>query len=247
MPPSDTPPSASDILIAVDNLTKMFGLQPALRGLSFTVSRGTVTALLGPNGSGKTTLLRILSALSTPTAGKVTIGGWSLPKEAAAVRAQLGVISHAPLLYDDLTAAENLRFYGRLYGCEDEQRIAAVLDRVGLARRVLDVVRTYSRGMVQRLAIARAILHDPAVLLLDEPYTGLDAYGESLLDELLHQWRAERRTVILSLHDIPHAALISDRALILRAGKLVADVNISEISEMSEAGNLPALFKQVTA
>lgn len=229
-----------DALITVEKLTKLFGLNPALRNVSFSVPRGAVMALLGPNGSGKTTLLRILAALSTPSGGTVTIGGWALPKEAARVRAQLGVVAHAPLIYDDLNAVENLRFYGQLYSCADEARISAVLERVGLAKRSRDLVRTYSRGMVQRLALARAMLHNPAVLLLDEPYTGLDAYGTALLDDLLREWRAEGRTVVISVHDIAHAATICDRALILSAGRVAAEVAMQDVAD------LPGLFAQVT-
>src|SRR5439155_1281354 len=122
------------------------------------------------NGSGKTTLLRILSGLSRPTTGQITIGGWTLPGEADAIRAQLGVVAHLPLLYDDLTAEENLSFFARLYNLENyEARIATVLEQVGLTKRARELVHTLSRGMQQRLAIGRAILHDPAILLLDEP------------------------------------------------------------------------------
>src|SRR5205085_8532291 len=118
----------------------------------FNIASGAIVVLLGPNGSGKTTLLRLLSGLSRPSGGSITVGGWSLPKEAAAVRAQLGVVAHLPLLYDDLTAAENLRFFARLYSIEQPSpRITAALDRVGLARRANELVRTFSRGMQQRL------------------------------------------------------------------------------------------------
>src|SRR5258706_113098 len=170
-------------LIEANGLVKSFGLRPALRDVNFNVASGSIVALLGPNGSGKTTLLRLLSGLSRPTAGSITVGGWNLPREAAAVRAQLGVVAHLPLLYDDLTAAENLHFFAQLYGLQQPaSRIATVLDRVGLTRRANELVRTFSRGMQQRLAIARAILHNPAVLLLDEPYTGLDVSGAEMLD-----------------------------------------------------------------
>ncbi len=221
-------------LIVVEGLTKTFGLRAALRNVSFEVGRGETIALLGPNGSGKTTLMRTLAALATPTSGVVTIGGWSLPKEAAAIRAQLGVVAHLPLVYDDLTAEENLLFFGELYGHAEPARIAGILDRVGLTRRAHDLARTFSRGMVQRLALARAMIHDPAVLLLDEPYTGLDTGGVGLLDGLLTQWRDEQRTVILSLHDIARAAAIASRALVLKQGKLAADITITPDIDLPE-------------
>lgn len=231
-----------DNLIEAENLSKLFGLRPALRGVSFSVPRGAVIALLGPNGSGKTTLLRILAALSKPTGGKITIGGWNLPGEAAQVRAQLGVVMHLPLLYDELSAEENLQFFGQLYATPDlDKRIAAALERVGLAKRARDRARTFSRGMLQRLAIARAMLHDPAVMLLDEPYTGLDAAGEAMLDELIQEWRAQGRTVIASLHDIAHAEQVCERAIILRQGQIAADTPLSVVDD------LPQLFAQVTA
>ena len=198
-------------------------------------------ALLGLNGSGKTTLLRLLSGLSSQTAGSITIGGWSLPKEAAAVRAQLGVVAHLPLLYDDLTASENLKFFAQLYNLEQPAtHITALLDRVGLLKQVNELVRTFSRGMQQRLAIARAMLHNPAVYLLDEPYTGLDVSGAEMLDRLLQEWKAANRTVIISLHDLPRVEQ-ADQVLILNRGKVVADLARAEI------GDLPALFASLTS
>jgi heme exporter protein A len=232
---------ATSTLIEVQGLVKAFGLRPVLRDVSFGVARGSIVALLGPNGSGKTTLLRLLSGLSRQTAGSITVGGWSLPGEAAVVRAQLGVVAHLPLLYDDLTATENLKFFAQLYNLEQPSaRIAAVLDRVGLLRRANELVRTFSRGMQQRLAIARALLHDPAVLLLDEPYTGLDVSGADMLDGLLQEWKAANRTTIISLHDLPRVER-TDQVLILSRGKVVADLPRAEIE------NLTGLFTNLTA
>ncbi len=232
--------NARDLLIAVNGLGKVFGLRPALRDVSFSVTRGTSLALLGPNGSGKTTLLRLLSGLSKPSSGTIIIGGWTLPGEAAAVRGQLGVVSHLPLLYDDLTAEENLRFFGRLYNLE-APNIAGVLERVGLAKRSRELVRTFSRGMQQRLALARAMLHDPAVLLLDEPYTGLDVSGADMLDDLIREWKASGRTVIVSLHDLSRATTICDQIVILNRGRVAADLSASQV------GDLAGMFAQVTA
>ncbi len=230
-----------DEIIIVRDLVKAFGLRPVLRGISFSTGRGQIVSLLGPNGSGKTTLLRILAGLSRPTAGSLTIGGWSLPKELAQVRAQLGVVSHQPLLYDDLTAEENLRFFARLYNLDrPAERAAAALERVGLARRSRDLLRTFSRGMQQRLGIARATLHEPAILLLDEPYTGLDVNGAAMLDDILREWKAAGRTAIMASHDLEHAAAFGDHVLIIGQGKIVADAPTSSIDD------LPALFSRVT-
>ena len=175
-------------LIEVEGLSKVFALLPALQGVEFSVARGEFVLLLGANGSGKSTLLRLLCGLSKPSAGSVRVGGWELPGEAMAVRAQIGVVAHRPLLYENLTARENLAFFGRLYGIESaeyELRGEALLRQVGLWRRADTLVRTFSRGMKQRLSIARAVLHQPDVLLLDEPYSGLDQQAAESLDKLL--------------------------------------------------------------
>jgi heme exporter protein A len=213
-------------LIEAHALTKTYGLSFALRKLDLTVMRGESVALLGPNGSGKSTLLRLLTGLSRPTAGTLTIGGWEIPREADAMRAQLGVVSHKPLLYDTLTARENLRFFAQMYHlpkAEADERITTLLARVGLARRGNDLVRTYSRGMQQRLSIARALLHKPDILLMDEPHTGLDRDGSALLDTILQETHADNRTILMATHELERAAALSTRILILARGTLVYD------------------------
>ena len=175
-------------MIELRKLTKAFGSKVALRGVDLRVEAGESLVIFGPNGAGKSTLIRILSSLSRPTGGRVLIGGLDLATHADGIRRYLGVVSHAPLLYDSLTAEENLRFFAQLYGMkEPAPRIAEMLERVGLTARRNDLVRTFSRGMVQRLAIARALLHDPQVLLLDEPDTGLDPQAAEMLHGLLVQ------------------------------------------------------------
>ena len=186
--------------IEVRRLVKSFGHQVALRGVDLAVAEGEFLTLFGPNGAGKTTLLRIVASLTRPSAGTVLLRGQDLGKAAAALRRRIGLISHNPLLYGDLTAEENLRFFARLYDLAGgAARIDAVLEQVGLAIRRRDPVRTYSRGMVQRLAIARAILHDPDIMLLDEPYTGLDQDASAMLDAVLKQIAAQGRTVVMTL------------------------------------------------
>lgn len=224
-------------MIIVRNLVKLYGLQPVLRNIDLTVERGQFLALLGPNGSGKSTLLRILAALAKPTSGQVQIGGWELPQEAFAVRRQLGVVSHLPLLYDNLTAEENLLFFASLYNLPPEQlaeRVKVVLEQVGLKYRAKDQVRTFSRGMLQRLTIARAIIHDPAILLFDEPYTGLDQQASTILDELLRDQTHIGRTIVMTTHDLGRGHALASHIAILSRGKLgfysaSADVPASDI------------------
>lgn len=231
-------------MIAVKKLVKRFGLKTVLRGVDFSVQPGEFVALLGPNGAGKTTFLRILAALSRPTLGEVSIAGYKLPDEAAQVRARLGVVSHLSLLYNDLTAEENLRFYARMYDVENSStRIAAVLAMIGLEARRRDLVRTYSRGMQQRLAIGRAVLHDPQIMLLDEPYTGLDQDASSMLDAALKAVAAEGRTIVMTSHDLARAEELATRFDILSRGIIVASATRKQIKK----NNLLSFYKQALA
>ena len=231
-------------MITTKKLVKRFGLKAVLRGLDFEVQPGEFVALLGPNGAGKTTFLRILASLSRPSLGEVSVAGYRLPNEAAAVRARLGVVSHLPLLYGDLTAEENLRFYGRMYGIADlEQRITAVLEMVGLDARRRDLVRTFSRGMQQRLAIGRAVLHDPDVMLFDEPYTGLDQDASSMLDEVLKTVAAKGRTVVMTSHDLARAEDLATRFDILSRGVISATASRTEL----KSSNLLTFYKEALA
>lgn len=217
-------------MIRVHGLAKRFGLKTVLRGLDFQVEEGEFVALLGPNGAGKTTFLRILASLSRPSLGDVRIAGFRLPAQAAAVRRRLGVVSHLPLLYGDLTAEENLRFYGRMYGVPElQKRIAAVLELVGLSARRRDLVRTFSRGMQQRLAIGRAVLHDPEVMLFDEPHTGLDQDACAMLDTVLKEVAARGRTVVMTSHDLSRAADLASRFDVLSRGVVTASIQRDEI------------------
>ncbi len=222
-------PADGPAMIELRKLTKAFGSKTALRGIDLRVAAGESLVIFGPNGAGKTTLIRILASLSRPTSGKVLIGGLDLATHADGIRRYLGVVSHAPLLYDSLTAEENLRFFARLYDLVNPQaRIAEMLALVGLSGRRHDLVRTFSRGMVQRLAIARALLHDPQVLLLDEPDTGLDPQAAEMLHGLLVRLSREAastpdamRTIVTVTHSIERGLAIADRAVILAGGRIV--------------------------
>ena len=210
-------------MIVVKKLVKRFGLKTVLRGLNFEVQDGEFVALLGPNGSGKTTFLRILSSLARATSGEISVAGFPLPGQASAVRRNLGVVSHLPLLYGDLTAEENLRFYGRMYGISNlNQRIDQVLELVGLLPRRRELVRTFSRGMQQRLAIGRATLHDPEVLLFDEPHTGLDQDACDMLDRLLREVSGQGRTIVMTSHDLSRVEDLASRFDVLSRGVITS-------------------------
>jgi heme exporter protein A len=229
-------------MIDVHRLVKTFGWKPVLRGLDFHVEPGEFVALLGPNGAGKTTFLRILASLSRPSMGDVTVGGYRLPGQAVAVRRILGVVSHQPLLYGDLTAEENLRFFGRLYGVPRlELRLGEVLEMIGLSARRRDLVRQYSRGMQQRLAIGRAVLHEPEIMLFDEPHTGLDQEASHMLDEVLRQVAARGRTVVMTSHDLLRSAELATRVDILSRGVIAASYPRASF----EPAALPALYRDV--
>ncbi|RMG75483.1 MAG: heme ABC exporter ATP-binding protein CcmA [Chloroflexi bacterium] len=231
----------SHSLIEIIDLVKTFGFLPVLKKLNLTVERGEFIALMGPNGSGKSTLLRQIAGLSRPTSGIIRVGGWTLPDEAAAVRAQIGMVSHKPLLYGNLTAQENLLFFAKLYHLKNaDERVENLLDRVGLKKRAYDLTRTFSRGMLQRLSIARALLHDPDVLLFDEPYTGLDQSASETLDHLLHEAHDGNRTIIMTTHHLTHAAGLASRGIILSRGVIGYD------EKLSPDTNLPKIYTEVT-
>ncbi len=230
-------------MIKIDGLVKFYGQLPVLQGVNLHVRSGEFVTLVGANGAGKTTLLRIVATLLHPTGGHVSIGGWSLPEYADRVRQHIGLVSHHALLYGDLTAAENLIFYARLYGLDErEERVARALRTVGLAARQRDAVRTFSRGMTQRLTIARATLHEPDVLLFDEPYTGLDQEASRLLDDLLRQQAARGRTILMITHDLAHGLNLGDRIAVLSRGKIVAEVE----REQMRPGEFLDFYAEVT-
>ncbi len=219
-------------MIKVSGLVKNYGLNTALRGVDLQVTAGEFVALVGPNGAGKSTLLRIVATLLRPSEGEVSVGGWMFPQHTARVRRHIGLVSHQPLLYRDLTAAENLTFFARLYQLDQvEHRVEEALRKVGLFARQRDDVGGFSRGMVQRLTIARATLHEPEVLLLDEPYTGLDQDASQLLDSLLTHESENGRTILLITHDLSHGLELCDRIAILNRGRIVVDRESKQTTE----------------
>jgi heme exporter protein A len=203
-------------------LWREFGEVPVLRDVALELRRGETLVVLGPNGAGKTTLLRVLATLLRPTSGEVSVLGCSLPRESWRARGRIGYLGHEPLLYRDLTGAENLRFAARLQGLGPDaaERIAELVDRVGMSRRADEQVRTLSAGMVQRLAVCRAVLHEPELLLLDEPSSHLDPDAAALVEPLLAT--APDRARVLVTHEIDSGLAEADRVLALRAGGAVA-------------------------
>lgn len=211
----------SQALISISAVHKRFGRKPVLRGVDLSVSAGQVVALLGANGAGKTTLMRLISGLVKPDRGEIELGGVKQSRQLHELRRYIGLVAHLPLLYDQLSGWENLEFFARLYDMQQpKERIEEVLHAVDLWRRRNDAVRTYSRGMVQRLAIGRAILHNPPVLLLDEPDTGLDPASAEMLHELLKRSGNEQRAVLLTTHNLDRAIEWSDEICILRNGTI---------------------------
>ena len=202
--------------IALEGLERRYGDRPALQGVSVELGEGQTLAVFGANGAGKTTLLRVLATLLRPHAGSVTVLGASLPGEAWKARGRIGFVGHDALLYPDLSPRDNLRFHARLHGVSPE-RVEELLDAVGLSRRAGDPVRELSRGMVQRVGAARALLHDPPLLLLDEPRAGLDPAAAEQLEPLLG--RSSGRTRVLVTHDVDRGLAEADAVLGLRAGR----------------------------
>jgi heme exporter protein A len=231
-------PTASDIMsepaLELDGLARHYGEREALSGVSLSLAAGQTLVVFGPNGAGKTTLLRVLATLLRPHAGEVRVLGSSLPDEAWALRGRVGLLGHEPLLYRELTARENLRFHARLYGIGDA-RVDELLESVTMSTRAGEPLRTLSRGMVQRVAVARAVLHDPELLLLDEPHSNLDPAAIELVAPLIGA--ASERTRVICSHNPTGDLAAADVVLGLRAGRpallrAATDVDPGEIAEL---------------
>ncbi len=218
------PASQREPFVEVRGAEKRFGQRRALAGVDLVIARGEAVGLVGPNGAGKTTLLRTLALLSRPRIGTVRIAGLDSRRDPGSIRRLVGYLSHQTLLYPDLSAAQNLTYCARLYDVPNARaRVMELLGRLGLAERRDDLVRTLSRGMQQRLAIARTLLHRPRLLLLDEPHTGLDPRAVSLLDALLGEAHSDGCTLLMSGHDIPRAAGLCDRLVLMERGRVADD------------------------
>ena len=218
-------------MIEIHGLTKAFGPRAALAGVDLEIGAGERVLLVGPNGAGKTTLLRILATLSRPTGGLAKVAGCDVTRADARIRRMIGFLSHESLLYDDLTARQNLRFYARMYGIkEPDARIEFLLHAVGLERRAEDLVRVFSRGMQQRLAVARAVLHEPSLLLLDEPYTGLDSAAAEALTAHLEMLTDGGCTLLLTTHHPAEEGQLARRVVMMSSGQVVEDGPVGELA-----------------
>jgi len=224
--------------IEVRGLIKKFGYKTALRNIDLVLKKGDSLALFGPNGAGKSTLIQVLCSLLRPTSGSVRIGGFEAPHDREALHQIIGLIGHQTFLYPHLTAYENLKFYGVMYRVDRLSfRITEVLDLVGLSDSRNDAVQNFSRGMQQRLSIGRAILHDPMVMFLDEPFTGLDQQGSEDFIKLILQFREQGKTVIMASHQLQLGLELCERAAILKSGRIVY---------LQDAADIPIYdFKQI--
>ena len=218
-------------MIEIQKVVKTFGNRVVLRGVDLTINEGDFITLMGANGAGKTTLLHIVASLSKPTMGDIFINGYSLADSASELRRFIGLVSHKTLLYDDLTAEQNLKFYAKMYDVPNAaDRIETILNQVNLWHRRGDPVRTYSRGMQQRLAIARAILHNPPILLLDEPDTGLDQHSAEILSDLLKAVGISNRTILMTTHNLERGLSLGNRVVILSKGRIAYDASRQDVS-----------------
>jgi heme exporter protein A len=220
--------------LEVEGLSRHYGEREALSDVSLSLAHGRTLVVFGPNGAGKTTLLRVLATLLRPHSGSISVLGRKLPEEAWAIRGHVGLLGHEPLLYRELTARENLRFHARLHGVAEE-RVRELLEAIAMGARANEPLRTLSRGMVQRVAVARAVLHDPELLLLDEPHSNLDPAAVELVAPLIGA--ASQRTRVICSHDPSGGLAEADVVLGLRAGspallRAAADVDRDEITEL---------------
>lgn len=207
--------------IVARRLGKRFGGHVGLADVDLEVPTGEFLTIFGPNGAGKTTLIRCLATLARPTTGTVELLGTMLTRAAAGIRSRIGVVSHQSFLYGQLTARENLLFYARMFAVEHpDERVLAVADLVQLGDRLDDQVRTFSRGLVQRCAIARALVHEPDLLLFDEPFSGLDPLAAARLVEILRAAHDAGSTVVMTSHDLRRGTELADRVAVLRRGRL---------------------------
>ncbi len=236
-------PAADIAVVRTSGVHKAYGDAGVLTGLNLEVQRGETITIFGPNGAGKTTLLRVLGSLTKPDRGEVSINGYSLTQQAALARSTIGVVMHSSLLYGDLTARENLRFYGNLFSLSDaEDRIETLAERLNVTHRLDDKVRDLSHGLEKRVSFVRALLHRPRLLLLDEPESGLDQNTLAIFEDLLAEFRAAGGSTVLVTHSLERGLALSDRVAILSGGRIVFD----DRSQNVPIEELPEIYRSFT-
>ncbi|MEH7073995.1 ABC transporter ATP-binding protein [Neobacillus drentensis] len=214
-------------MIEIKKLTKQADNKLILRSVDLSIKKGETVAILGPNGAGKSTLLKVLATLIKPTSGLIKVNGMDLKKNHIQIKKIMGYLPHSSLLYDHYTPLENIVFFGNIYGVKNvEQRAIELVKEVGLSFFLNEPVKNFSRGMIQRIAIARAIVHEPDILLLDEPHTGLDQGAIGILNNVILSMKAKGTTTLMVTHDFKQAAEICDRIIIVKNGKIVDDFRI---------------------
>ncbi len=224
-------PASSTRSIEVWGLEKSFGEHRALRGIDLEVNRGECLVVFGPNGAGKTTLLKILSTLLKPSAGNVFLDGIDIRNNSVQIRRMISLVSHQTFLYDDLTIFENLKFYGKMYDIADlEQRVREVTAWAQLESRLYDRVGTLSRGLQQRASLARAVLHNPSFLFLDEPEVGLDPHAGAMVSDVMSNDDSGSRTVLITTHNLERGLELGDRIVIIDRGKIVYQASGQELT-----------------
>jgi len=238
----ELPGSASpDWAIETQGLAKSFGHRLALKDIDLQVRCGETVGILGPNGAGKTTLIKVLATIMNPTSGNLLVDGLPAKDNAEEIRRKIGVVTHQTFLYGNLTAYENLEFYGRMYDVPAvKERIQQVLALVGMTHRSRERVGTLSRGMQQRLSLARAVLHNPTIMLLDEPETGLDQQAISMLWQRLPAEKGEKRTTILTTHNLERGLEICDSLLILNRGEIIYQTS----NKANDVEELKRIYRQ---
>lgn len=230
-------------MIEIKKLIKQADNKVILRGINLSIKKGETVAILGPNGAGKSTLLKVIATLIKPSSGEVSINGLELKKNATEIKKLMGYLPHSSLLYEHYSPLENLVFFGNLYGVKGiEEKAIELVKRVGLSFFLKEPVKNFSRGMVQRIAIARAIVHDPELLLLDEPHTGLDQGAISILNEVIISMKNKGATTLMVTHDFKQAAEICDRIIFVKDGKIVDDFLMTE----KEIDLLTEKYQQLT-
>jgi heme exporter protein A len=237
-----TPATTNAVRLDARGLSRDYGGRPVLRGVDVSLAAGETVALLGPNGAGKSTLLRILALLLRPRAGEIAVDGCDARARRADALRRVGYLGHESGCYPDLTARENLEFYAELFGITDRGRVDELLEWTGLADAAERPLRACSRGMVQRVGLARALLHRPPVVLLDEPFTGLDPAASDALDERLRAIGAAGGAVLAAVHDVGHAAALATRVLVLHLGRVVW----TSEERVPDAAALAAAYRAVT-